>query len=1195
MFPFFYERPAGRIHLGASGRMTRDNGIGLLKYRIVFWIIVIGIVTSSDLKGQVPQEREIRMAIPEDSLIQLDPWILPESFQVWADNTALPPEDWTLNTVTGEWSWDVATGQRTRYDTLLFQYNVWPIDLPVTVFERERVEADILTDDPAQGPEEIRRRPIRQQDLFGDTELQRSGSVRRGIVLGTARDFSMESGLHFDISGKITDDIDVVASLTDRSTPIQPDGTTQTLREFDQVYIRMQHEMGQMQMGDIDMRLDQSNFAVIDRRLQGVNIQTELNQYGTYQGSAAVVRGKYREMQFSGEDGVQGPYRLTGEDNEQFIIVMAGSERVYIDGQRMVRGEENDYVIDYGLGEITFTSNRIITDHTRITVDFQYLRDGYTRTVLAAEAANDELAGGRVSFGASAIRESDNVNLSTQLFLTESEREILRDAGDDPQQAVVSGADSVGFRRDADFLLYSRVDTIYQGETYEIFEHIPGDSSGVFRVQFSRMPEGEGDYRRVGRAANGILYEWVGPGLGNYMPKRRLSRPVEQHMVALRSRVRATSHISLFGEWAGSYYDQNRLSALDNENNDDMSLLAGLRMEPYPTRLGTFDIEVAGRYEGENFAYFDRVREVEFDRRWNLSERSDSRETRFESTGGWAPSQNTDIAIGAGLIERDRFKGARGDLQISSREEGLPSVDYYLEYIDSEDRNFNEKGSWWRQRGRVDYEISLPAGSLQPELEFEQEERLQESMAGDSLLPQSLRFFEIGPGLFFQMTDNFRIGSSVRYREDAGVLNGELADESYGITQRYMLDYRHGTLFQTENVLGFRQRRFEEMFRREQQRLDSRGVLVRSVSDYRPWNRFVETQLLYDANTERRPLMQEAFIEVGPEMGQYVWVDINDDGVQQIDEFFPEQSPNEGTFIKQLVPSEELFPVISLRTRWRTTIDPSHLIDPHDARFSDWLNFLSGLRWHSTIDIREENRTEQLEDIYLLRLDRFRDDSLTIHGRLFIEQELEMFRNNPRREFRLTGDRMLSQNQQASGLERRKTENVTLTAGGRLSRRFRIATRATVGRNENTSETFTSRNFTITGGQMRPRLDIRWNSAVQSGLGFSVIRKQDRYPHDPASLRGLTSFIDSRLSFGTRWQATMRVEQRRFDLDGGPATSLGEFEMTEGAGLGRTWAWSLQTNYRISDFLRASVQYDGRTLTHRPAVQTMRFTVNAVF
>ncbi len=179
-----------------------------------------------------------------------------------------------------------------------------------------------------------------------------------------------------------------------------------------------------------------------------------------------------------------------------------------------------------------------------------------------------------------------------------------------------------------------------------------------------------------------------------------------------------------------------------------------------------------GRYEGENFAYFDRVREVEFDRRWNISELEKAREIRLEGNAGLAPSDQTEILAGAGHIERGGFDGTRGDLRIQSAEEGLPGVDYRIELVDSEDRHLNEKGSWLRQRGQADYEIPLPFGSIQPEIMFEQEERIQKNIPADTLLPTSFRFTEVGPGLFFQVSDELRIGGSVRYRKDRGVWTG---------------------------------------------------------------------------------------------------------------------------------------------------------------------------------------------------------------------------------------------------------------------------------------------------------------------------------------------------------------------------------------------------------------------------------------
>ena len=84
------------------------------------------------------------------------------------------------------------------------------------------------------------------------------------------------------------------------------------------------------------------------------------------------LSGIFQAQDLDLTDGVQGPYRLAGKNNERFIIVIPGSEQVFVDGIQMTRGETNDYVIDYATGEITFTSNRLIREDNRVSIEFQY-------------------------------------------------------------------------------------------------------------------------------------------------------------------------------------------------------------------------------------------------------------------------------------------------------------------------------------------------------------------------------------------------------------------------------------------------------------------------------------------------------------------------------------------------------------------------------------------------------------------------------------------------------------------------------------------------------------------------------------------------------------------------------------------------------------------------------------------------------
>ena len=107
---------------------------------------------------------------------------------------------------------------------------------------------------------------------------------------------------------------------------------------------------------------------------------------GEIQAIWSTSKGKFRSQFIPIREGVQGPYRLEGDTSERFIIVLPGTERVYIDGQLQERGFDADYIIDYTTAEITFTPSRLVGSDSRVRVEFEYTTNQYTRSLLAAES-----------------------------------------------------------------------------------------------------------------------------------------------------------------------------------------------------------------------------------------------------------------------------------------------------------------------------------------------------------------------------------------------------------------------------------------------------------------------------------------------------------------------------------------------------------------------------------------------------------------------------------------------------------------------------------------------------------------------------------------------------------------------------------------------------------------------------------------
>ena len=238
--------------------------------------------------------------------------------------------------------------------------------VPVVFFRQDSGRAAGVKKSPAERPSAGMRKAFPEVG-----QLRKSGSISRSITVGSRQGLRLDSGLRLQLEGRLAPDVRVVAALSDQNTPIQPEGTTQSLQEIDRVYIELQGPQFGARLGDFDVDYGLGRYGQYHRKLQGALLQLERGPVKV-RVAGATSRGKFFTNRFRGEEGKQGPYQLRGEHGETEIIVLAGTERVWVDGERMVRGENNDYVIEYSTGQLTFTRNRLITADSRIEVDFEY-------------------------------------------------------------------------------------------------------------------------------------------------------------------------------------------------------------------------------------------------------------------------------------------------------------------------------------------------------------------------------------------------------------------------------------------------------------------------------------------------------------------------------------------------------------------------------------------------------------------------------------------------------------------------------------------------------------------------------------------------------------------------------------------------------------------------------------------------------
>ncbi len=450
--------------------------------------------------------------------------------------------------------------------------------------------------------------------------LQVSGSKTVQVASGSRREMTVDQNLRLTIVGQLTEDIAVRAFLSDDNLPVVPEGNTEELRDIDKVLVEMQAPNWQATLGDFVAGRSGSAFGNYRRKLQGFSLQATP---GPAQAEilAGSPRGLYRTLQIRGQESNQGPYYLGGSAAAGNLFIIAGSERVTLDGQLLIRGSDRDFVIDYVAGTVTFTYRRLITAESTIVIEYEEGEGPYGRTVVGGGAGVAFSLPGTAIPGrlhARVTKEKDDPNRLRTGELGDEDEMILAEAGDDPLKAIAGGVTATLPGEG----LYDQQDDA--GKTIYVFNEAGGD----FDLTLFYAGPGLGDYDLERLTATGQkVYIHVGDTTGSFLIGRPLPMPASHSIATLTAAFGDTLGAFLSGEWNAGNLDLNQLSSLDNEDNQGSAarVAGGLRQLPLGiggTSLGRFDLTGFWENKEAEFQPF-QVHKTVFDYdHWGLADRA---------------------------------------------------------------------------------------------------------------------------------------------------------------------------------------------------------------------------------------------------------------------------------------------------------------------------------------------------------------------------------------------------------------------------------------------------------------------------------------------------------------------------------------------------------------------------------------------
>jgi len=1147
--------------------------------------------------------------------------VIPGSLHISYKNQALDSTCYTLQAAEGRIILNRAAlkNKGIQPDTLHISYKTFPFSFTKPIQHKDNNVIHPTTYNQQQAyTYQVGGTGKGVNDPFDLGTLSKSGSISRGVTFGNDQNLTVNSSLNLQLAGKLSNNVNVLVAATDNNLPIQAEGNTQQLQDFDKVFVKLYNKNTSLIAGDFELQSPTDYFMKFYKKSEGGLFSTramikpdkDSNHAGYLKVTVGggISKGKYANDNITPIDGNLGPYLLTGSDNENYIVVLSGTEKVYLDGQLMLRGQNYDYVIDYNSAQVTFTPKHLITQNTRIVIEFQYSDQTYLRS-LAYE--NTEYHDSKLNLHLNFYSEQDAKNQSLQQSLSGPQQQFLASLGNNINNALVPGATGIAFNSTQ--VLYRRTDTIVGAVNDSVYVYctdsiisptvFPNSLPTHFNVSFSQVPQGQGDYVQIASAANGRVFKWVVPisGVhqGNYIAEVLLITPKKKQMATFGGDYKISAHTSFSAEGALSNNDVNTFSTFDKTNDVGYAGKFALHnitnvQDTAVHKSNTLKLTTDLGYEGvqQNFSPLERYRPVEFARDWNLTSDSVLHDESLLSAAVTLGNKKDILGYGfQSLLEGDAYTGIKHNVLLKVRE-GKVGVDFAGSLLNTQ--TLASQSVYYKEAGNLSYKLFkwVVSGGESTEKDIFRSRKTDSIITTSSDLFQqanTFQYFQWNTALRSADTSKTSYGVNYQERTDYAPINNELSKSTFSKNISFDINFLKNPKSRFKASLTYHILTIlDTAVAASQQPVNA--LVGQAEYDLNALKGLLFSSTYYQAGSGLQQQESYTYVQVAQGQGVYAWTDFNGDGIKQLNEFYVAPFPDEADYIRVYTPTNQFIKTYNSAVTETFNLRPAAVwgsqkgIRSFIARFSEQLS----------LHIDRKTTSSNPAEAYNPFLQKPNDTNLiglnsSIRNTIFFNQL------NPSFGMDYTySDNANKSVLQETGTQGRQNTYNDLHVRYNITSKWMLEAEEKVGKDISTSDYFTANDFNITYYQTQPRINFQPSTTFRTTLLFIYSQKSN----DPA----LGGGYSTQQNYGIELKynvlkkgslsTTFNFVQIAFNQEASSPLGL---EMLQGLSVGNNYTWSLSYQCNISENIQLNLSYNGRQSGNLPIVNTASAQVRAFF
>ena len=1040
-------------------------------------------------------------------------------------------------------------------DTLMFSYQVYPVLLSKTFYNRK-----LNYTEPKINNSYINRNK-NTTEKRNNSNLIREGNVSRNIMIGNSQDLSILSNIDLRINGKLNNDISIQSVISDNNLPFQEDGSSYKLQEFDKVFIRIFNEKNEIITGDIVTK-NNTRFLKYNRKAKGIILKNRrhLESYSySNLSSISMSKGKYTTQSFNGDEGNQGPYKLKGRNGENYIVVLSGTEKLFMNGVKLERGIDKDYIIDYNTAEIIFTSKNLISKDDRFYLEFEYNERSYAQSVVTS---HQKFVNKNLDLSVLIYSELDWKNQNYLSELSDSEKHLLSEIGDSESDVYSLSVDSTTFSEEK--ILYKKIDTMINNINLQFYRHSNNPDSAIYQIRFTEVNQNEGDYILKQEGVNGKTYEWIPPiftngnfiSQGNFTPYIKIICPKSKTIISTEALSKINNRLNLFTNITLENFDKNLFSNLNDKDNNSLSTFLGMKYKIIDTDkwkiINSNSLEfISDRYNGIN-----TFKDIEFSRYWNCN-----------NFYGNQTLYNSEISILKDSVELlkyiyqnlnigDVYSAYRNSIKLNYKNN---KFSLFSESKLSKTKSTEFNSTLLFSKSRINYNLKYINLDL-----ILNSENFQNKNLENELLESTNSFVEIISSVSNKHKSVFL---EIERRKDYKIFEFSKSSQV-----NLNLDFNKLNYLKNSTSLKYKNLDYSA-----DSLMDENHLLSSNDFKIKLFNNFIQFNKRYELGKGKQSKKEKSFIKVPSGMGTHNWIDNNSNGIQELNEFSPAVFQDEAEYVILLLPSNQLEDIYFLDYKQSITADLNKITKR---------KILKKIYIQSLYQVQNKNKDFQFNPFY---------QHLTDSSIEYMSQSISSFsynRNNKFFNLHFQKKNSIIQNSFSYGTDRQKKHENQISCNNLIINNIYNKLQISLGKKENFSNFFNNKNYEYSFTKLEQHLDFEMKN--NSNLSLLYIHQNKQISENNTQVKSNEfSCIYQKLKEN---DFNLQTHVKFINIDAIlNNNSILNYELMEGLSEGCNFIWGIRIQKKLKNSLQIDLLYDGRKSTTSDVKHVGNIGVTAFF